>query len=66
MLGKDCHIRSAKIMRTEKMIEIENPMLVDWWWDELEYGIPNKRRMKRERKAYEEAEREDREIERRR
>lgn len=39
---------------------IENPMVLDWWWDESEYGVPNKARMIRERQAYEEAEREDR------
>lgn len=41
--------------------QIKNRMVVDWVWDEIEYGIPNKRRIKRERQAYEEAEREDRE-----
>lgn len=45
------------------MIEIENSMVVDWWWDEQEYGLPSKRRLKRKRQAYEEAEREDREDE---
>ena len=45
------------------MQEIENKMVVDWVWDELEYGVPNRTRMKRERQAYEEAEREDRECE---
>lgn len=39
--------------------KIENPMVLDWWWGEEEYGIPDKRRLKRERQAYEEAERED-------
>lgn len=39
-------------------IEAENPMVVDWWWDEQEYRVPSKARMKRERQAYEEAERE--------
>ena len=47
-------------------MEIENSMVVDWWWDEKEYCIPSKAQMKRERQAYEEAEREDREIEGRR
>lgn len=42
---------------------IENKMVVDWVWDELEYGVPNKARLRRERQAYEEAEREDRENE---
>ena len=42
---------------------IENKMVLDWPWDEIEYGVSNKRRLKRERQAYEEAEREDRENE---
>lgn len=42
---------------------IENPMVLDWWWDELEYGVPSKARLKGERQAYEEAEREDKENE---
>ncbi|WP_297642795.1 hypothetical protein [uncultured Bacteroides sp.] len=40
-------------------IEVENPTVVDWWWDEHECRVPSKARMKRERQAYEEAERED-------
>lgn len=40
---------------------IENRMVIDDEWDEVEYRIPNKRRLKRERQAYEEAKREDRE-----
>lgn len=43
--------------------QIENRMVVNWWWDEQEYRMPSKARMKRERQAYEEAEREDRENE---
>ena len=43
--------------------QIENSMVVNWWWDEQEYRMPSKARMKRERQAYEAAEREDREIE---
>lgn len=41
---------------------IENAMVVDdhWTWNEPEQ-LPNKQRLKRERQAYEEAEREDRE-----
>lgn len=46
--------------------QIENRMVVNWWWDEQEYRMPSKARMKRERQAYEEAEREDRKDERRR
>lgn len=41
---------------------IENSMLVDWVWDEQEYGIPSKRRLRRLREACEEEEREDREC----
>lgn len=47
-------------------IEVENPMTVDWWWDEQEYRLPSRARMKRERQACEEAEREDGENESRR
>lgn len=43
--------------------QIENSMVVNWWWDEQEYRMPSKALMKRERQAYEEAEREDRENE---
>lgn len=42
---------------------IENKMVVDWAWGEIEYGVPSKARMNRERQAYEEAEREDMEDE---
>ncbi len=40
---------------------IENKMVLDWPWDEIEYGVPSKRRLKTERQAYEEIERGDRE-----
>lgn len=43
--------------------ELENRMMINSEWNEIEYGVPNKRRLKRERQAYEEAEREDRENE---
>lgn len=43
--------------------EVENVMVVDQWWDEQEYGVPSKRRLRRMREAYEEEEREDREDE---
>lgn len=43
--------------------EVENAMVVDQWWDEQEYGVPSKRRLKRVREAYEEEEREEREDE---
>lgn len=42
-------------------IEVENPVVTDWWWDEHEYRVPSRARMERERKVYEEAEGEDRE-----
>lgn len=42
---------------------IENAMAVDQWLDEQEYGVPSKRRLNRMRKAYEDAETEDREYE---
>lgn len=37
---------------------IENSMLVDGYWDETEYGVPSRERLRRERQANEEAERE--------
>lgn len=43
--------------------EIENPMIVDAWWGETDYGVPDKHRLKKLRQAYEEAESEDRENE---
>ena len=61
-----CIISSVYLLwRSNKseMQEIENKMVVDWAWDEIEYGVPSRRRIKRERQAYEEAEREDRENE---
>ena len=36
--------------------QIENRMVVDWYWNEIEYGVPNKSRMERERRIYDEAE----------
>lgn len=42
-------------------IEVENHMVVDWWWDDQECRAPSRARLKREKQAYEEAEREDRE-----
>lgn len=41
------------------MPEIENRMVVDSEWDEEEYGVPSKARLKRMRQAYDDAERED-------
>lgn len=43
--------------------ELENRMVVDSEWDEIEYRIPNKNRIKRLRQACEEAERGDKENE---
>jgi hypothetical protein len=49
----------ARVIRRCQMPEhIENSMVVDAIWDEIDYGVPNKRRMNRLRQAYEEAERE--------
>lgn len=39
--------------------QIENRMVVDSEWGEIEYGMPNKARMNRQRQAYEAEERED-------
>lgn len=38
--------------------QIENSMIVDGFWNESEYGVPSGSRLKREREAYEQAERE--------
>lgn len=40
------------------MEQTEGSMATDRWWDEQECRVPSRARMKRERKAYEEAERE--------
>ena len=40
---------------------IENHMVEDWWWGEIEYGIPSKKRLKAEKNAYDEAEMEEEE-----
>lgn len=45
------------------MEQIENKMVVDWAWDEVEYGVPNKRRLKRLMQDYEDEERGEREYE---
>lgn len=42
---------------------VENAMAVDWFWDEEEYGVPDRRRLKRQAQAYREAEGEEREDE---
>lgn len=41
------------------MNEVENAMVVDQWWDEQDYGVPSKRRLKRLREVYDEAEMEN-------
>lgn len=43
--------------------EIDNEVELGFQFDEVGYRPPSKRRLKRERQAYEEAEREDREDE---
>ena len=39
--------------------QIENSMVVDGYWNEIEYGVPSSNRLKREREAYEQVEREE-------
>ena len=39
--------------------QIENHMVVDSHWNEVEYGVPMSSRLTKERQAYEDAERED-------
>lgn len=41
--------------------QIENRMVVDAEWNEIEYGIPCKRRLQEERRIYDEIEMEDEE-----
>ena len=38
---------------------VENSMTADGFWDESEYRVPSLSRLKREREAYEQAEREE-------
>lgn len=40
---------------------IENRMVIDSEWDEIEYGVPNKYRLERERRIYDEEEMEEEE-----
>ena len=50
-------IQFVRIMRRFGMTEmIENRMVVDSEWEELEYGIPNKDRIEKQRRSYEEEE----------
>ena len=39
--------------------QIENSMVVDGYWNEIEYGVHSSNRLRREREAYEQAEREE-------
>lgn len=39
--------------------QIENSMVVDSFWNEIEYGVPSGSRLRKEREAYEQAEREE-------
>ena len=39
--------------------QIENRMLVDSEWDEIEYGVPRRRTLKRKRRNYDLEELED-------
>ncbi len=41
----------------QEVQEIENRMVDDDWWDEIEYHEPSRRRLKREHDSYEELER---------
>lgn len=50
------HALCAKVIKIEvmKMTEmIENHMVEDWYWDEIEYGVPNHRRLKEQQRNYE-------------
>ena len=38
---------------------IENHMVEDWYWDEIEYGVPNHRRLKEQQRNYEKEEYEE-------
>ena len=49
----------ARIIREKKMEQIENRMVVDSEWGEIEYGVPSPSRLRRIREAYEQAEREE-------
>lgn len=41
--------------------QIENSMVVDWHWNEIEYGVSNKARLRKERENYDREEMEDEE-----
>ena len=38
------------------MEQIENPMVIDWWWERFEHGGSLSDKTKYERSAYEDAE----------
>ena len=38
---------------------IENRMVEDWCWGEIECGVPDKSRLRREKRNYDEAEMEE-------
>lgn len=58
-----CILFAGNLRGLKSMVELENRMLVDSEWGEIEYGIPSKERLKRQRLDYEEIEMEDRENE---
>lgn len=39
--------------------QIENRMVIDSEWDEIEYGVTNKSRLERERRTFDEMEMEE-------
>ncbi len=39
--------------------QIENSMVVDSWWNEIEYGVPYSIRLRREREIHDQIEREE-------
>lgn len=41
--------------------QIENSIVEDWYWNEIEYGVPNKSRLRKERENYDREEMEDEE-----
>ena len=41
--------------------QIENSMVVDWYWNEIEYGVSSKARLRREKENYDREEMEDEE-----
>lgn len=39
--------------------QVKSSMVVDGCWNEVEYGFPSSNRLRKEREAYEQAEREE-------